>query len=33
MEMHMNRLVQTDCQEGLLDEHVDLAIRLLSRDA
>jgi hypothetical protein len=30
MEMHTNRLVQTDFQEGLLDEHVDLAIRMLS---
>ena len=30
MEMHKNRLVQTDCQEGLLDEHVDLAIRMMS---
>ena len=32
MEMHKNRLVQTDCEEGLLDEHVDLAIRLMSWD-
>ena len=32
MEMHMNRLVQTDCEEGLLDEHVELAIRVMSWD-
>jgi hypothetical protein len=32
MEMHTNRLVQTDCEEGLLDEHVDLAIRVLAWD-
>ena len=32
MAMHKNRLVQTDCQKGLLDEHVDLAIRVLSWD-
>lgn len=32
MEMHKNRLVQTDCQEGLLDEHVELAIRVMSWD-
>lgn len=32
MEMHKNRLVQTDCEEGLLDEHVDLAIRVMSWD-
>ncbi len=32
MVMHVNRLVQTDCQEGLLDEHVDLAIRVMSWD-
>ncbi len=32
MAMHGSRLVQTDCEEGLLDEHVDLAIRMLSRD-
>jgi hypothetical protein len=32
MEMHKNRLVQTDCEEGLLDEHVDLAICVLSWD-
>jgi hypothetical protein len=32
MEMHKNRLVQTDPQEGLLDEHVDLAIRVMSWD-
>ncbi len=32
MAMHRNRLVQTDCEEGLLDEHVDLAIRMLLWD-
>jgi len=32
MEMHRNRLVQTDCEEGLLDEHVELAIRVMSWD-
>lgn len=32
MEMHTNRLVQTDWQEGLLDDHVDLAIRVLAWD-
>jgi hypothetical protein len=32
MAMHTNRLVQTDCQEGLLDEHVELAIRVLVWD-
>jgi hypothetical protein len=32
MEMHKNRLVQTDCQEGLLDDHVELAIRMMSWD-
>lgn len=32
MAMHKNRLVQTDCEEGLLDEHVDLAIRVMSWD-
>ena len=32
MAMHGNRLVQTDCQEGLLDDHVDLAIRVLAWD-
>ena len=32
MEMHKNRLVQTDCEEGLLDEHVELAIRVMSWD-
>jgi hypothetical protein len=32
MVMHKNRLVQTDAQEGLLDEHVDLAIRVMSWD-
>lgn len=30
MAMHKNRLVQTDCQEGLLDEHVDLALRVMA---
>lgn len=30
MDKHKNRLVQTDCEEGLLDEHVDLAIRVMS---
>ena len=30
MEMHKNRLVQTDFEEGLLDEHVDLAIHMLT---
>jgi hypothetical protein len=32
MAMHKNRLVQTDCQEGLLDDHVELAIRMMSWD-
>lgn len=32
MAMHMNRLVQTDCEEGLLDEHVELAIQVLAWD-
>lgn len=32
MAMHKNRLVQTDCQEGLLDEHVDLSIRVMAWD-
>lgn len=32
MAMHKNRLVQTDCEEGLLDEHVELAIRMMSWD-
>lgn len=32
MVMHKNRLVQTDCMEGLLDEHVEFAIKLLSWD-
>jgi len=32
MELHKNRLVQTDCEEGLLDAHVDLAIRVMSWD-
>lgn len=32
MVMHKHRLVQTDAQEGLLDEHVELAIRMMSWD-
>jgi hypothetical protein len=32
MVMHKNRLVQTDVEEGLLDDHVDLAIRMMSWD-
>lgn len=32
MAMHRNRLVQTDAQEGLLDEHVDLALRVMAWD-
>jgi hypothetical protein len=32
MAMHKNRLVQTDSQDGLLDEHVELAIRVLEWD-
>ena len=32
MAMHKNRLVQTDCDDGLLDEHVELAIRVLGWD-
>lgn len=32
MAMHKNRLVQTDCEEGLLDDHVELAIRVMSWD-
>jgi hypothetical protein len=32
MVMHKNRLVQTDTEEGLLDEHVELAIRVMSWD-
>jgi HAD domain in Swiss Army Knife RNA repair proteins len=32
MMMHKNRLVQTDCEDGLCDEHVDLAIRVLAWD-
>lgn len=32
MAMHVNRLVQTDAQEGLRDEDVDLAIRVMSWD-
>lgn len=32
MAMHKNRLVQTDCEAGLLDEHVELAIRVMSWD-
>lgn len=32
MEMHKKRLVQTDCEEGLLDDHVELAIRVMAWD-
>lgn len=32
MAMHARRLVQTDADEGLLDDHVDLAIRVLAWD-
>jgi hypothetical protein len=32
MAMHKNRHVQTDCEEGLLDEHVELAIRMMAWD-
>jgi hypothetical protein len=32
MEMHENRLVQTDAEEGLLDDHVEQAIRVMSWD-
>lgn len=32
MVMHVNRLVQTDCQDGLCDEHVELAIRVMAWD-
>ena len=32
MAMHSNRLVQTDCEEGLSDEHVEPAIRMLEWD-
>lgn len=32
MAMHGNRLVQTDCEDGLCDEHVELAIRVLAWD-
>jgi len=32
MVMHKNRLVQTDCEEGLLDDHVELAIRVMAWD-
>jgi hypothetical protein len=32
MMMHGNRLVQTDCEDGLCDEHVDLATRVLAWD-
>ena len=32
MAMHENRLVQTDCEDGLCDEHVELAIRVLAWD-
>jgi hypothetical protein len=30
MEMHKSRLVQTDAEEGLLDEHIELAIRVMA---
>ncbi|HSX22300.1 MAG TPA: HAD domain-containing protein [Gaiellaceae bacterium] len=32
MAMHGRRLVQTDAEEGLLDEHVELAVRVLAWD-
>lgn len=32
MAMHKNRHVQTDAEEGLLDEHVDLALRTMMWD-
>ena len=32
MVMHKNRLVQTDCEEGLIDDHVELAIRVMAWD-
>ena len=32
MAMHKNRLVQTDSEDGLCDEHVDLAVRVLAWD-
>ena len=32
MEMHTHRLVQTDAQEGLLDEHAELAVAMLTSD-
>lgn len=32
MAMHKNRLVQIECATGLLDEHVELAIRMMSWD-
>ena len=32
MEMHKNRLVQTDCEEGLLDDHVELALHVMAWD-
>jgi len=32
MAMHRHRLVQTDFHEGLLDDHADLAIRVLAWD-
>ena len=32
MAMHGTRLVQTDCDDGLCDEHVELAIRVLAWD-
>jgi hypothetical protein len=33
MAMHGSRLVQTDCEDGLCDEHVELAIRMLLEDS
>jgi hypothetical protein len=32
MAMHVSRLVQTDPEEGLLDDHVELALRVMSWD-
>ncbi len=32
MAMHADRLVQTDCDDGLCDEHVEYAIRVLAWD-
>jgi hypothetical protein len=32
MLMHKNRLVQTDCEDGLCDEHVNFAIHVLAWD-